>query len=544
MIRTFGLGPRAQKSVFSRLEKDLRWEHVRKTWDFFSKIKTTHRELQFGPWLTISCQTIPFSILLKLFSPFVQPLLISLPVQFSGALLCHVHLSFPAFPALSTHTHTHTQQTAHIAHHHHSKRNESECSDMYICNRPSPCVCIEQELEPFFANTGRQVSDSLSFILHLRQTWHYMPRKGWTALETPNGSFQLIRVPRPPSVRWEKAQPEGRGYKGVGGDSPLDPVKSTENRSPKTFPHRSRVDPEVAMENAQSKVARLQKALEAVGDMGGVVVESLKMQGVHREVRTASGLVGRRIEEALSEGRARLARLEDQRSRQPRPPPPQTEVRVEQLMEEISQLRQERDRLARMVVVEAEGRPDPKRVCRREDFVPMCDEEMHEWWEARQKDLHTEVFWTTFRGGEIVQTHGASCARVAAPTDCIVAVHPCAHGEVTSHQCGLNGVRVGEASHPGRRLFQRGRRVSENDSSSDEEPLWASHRNVVPRVSGTHLLPMEHNWMLYPGSCHCQRVHMPQRRRTQVPIVEGGESAVKVQTVDVQEWWERPSTMI
>ena len=43
-----------------------------------------------------------------------------------------------------------------------------------------------------------------------------------------------------------------------------------------------------------------------------------------------------------------------------------------------------------------------------------------------------------------------------------------------------------------------------------------------------HLLPMQRNWMLNPGSCQrtrFQRVHLPQRRRTQVPIVEGGESA-------------------
>ena len=106
-----------------------------------------------------------------------------------------------------------------------------------------------------------------------------MPRKGWTLLETPNGWFQLIRGPRPPSVRWEKsAQPEGRGY-GKGGRwrQPKDLSKSTETRT-KPIPHRSRVDPAVAMENAQSKVARLQKALEAVGDMGGVVVESMQAE--------------------------------------------------------------------------------------------------------------------------------------------------------------------------------------------------------------------------------------------------------------------------
>ena len=73
---------------------------------------------------------------------------------------------------------------------------------------------------------------------------------------------------------------------------------------------------------------------------------------------------------------------------------------------------------------------------------------------ARLEDQRSanEGIWTTFRGGEIVQSDGASCARVATPTDCIVAVDSCARGEVTSHQCGLNGVRVGARSSfvPGR----------------------------------------------------------------------------------------------
>ena len=42
------------------------------------------------------------------------------------------------------------------------------------------------------------------------------------------------------------------------------------------------------------------------------------------------------------------------------------------------------------------------------------------------------------------------------------------------------------------------------------------------------------NWMLSPGSCH--------RTRSQVPIVEGGEFAVRVQILE--KVWEVPSTMI
>ena len=40
------------------------------------------------------------------------------------------------------------------------------------------------------------------------------------------------------------------------------------------------------------------------------------------------------------------------------------------------------------------------------------------------------------------------------------------------------------ASHPGPRLSQRSRRIVQSVSSSDEEPLLASHRNVIPRVTG------------------------------------------------------------
>ena len=34
-----------------------------------------------------------------------------------------------------------------------------------------------------------------------------MPRKGWRAVETPAGWYEVIRGPRPPSVKWPMAQP-------------------------------------------------------------------------------------------------------------------------------------------------------------------------------------------------------------------------------------------------------------------------------------------------------------------------------------------------
>ena len=41
-----------------------------------------------------------------------------------------------------------------------------------------------------------------------------MPRRGWSAIETPNGWFEVIRGPRPPSVKWPittKGQGKGKG---------------------------------------------------------------------------------------------------------------------------------------------------------------------------------------------------------------------------------------------------------------------------------------------------------------------------------------------
>ena len=45
-----------------------------------------------------------------------------------------------------------------------------------------------------------------SFFLHPHQTWHFMPRKGWSSLETPAGWYQVIRGPRPKAVQWPRRQ--------------------------------------------------------------------------------------------------------------------------------------------------------------------------------------------------------------------------------------------------------------------------------------------------------------------------------------------------
>ena len=43
-----------------------------------------------------------------------------------------------------------------------------------------------------------------------------MPRRGWTAIETPCGWFEVIRGPRPPSVQWPCRLHEQRPGEGEG----------------------------------------------------------------------------------------------------------------------------------------------------------------------------------------------------------------------------------------------------------------------------------------------------------------------------------------
>ena len=49
--------------------------------------------------------------------------------------------------------------------------------------------------------------------MHPRQT--SMGRRGWQAIEVPQGWFNVIRGPRPPSVRWPQAQSSHRPVKVV-----------------------------------------------------------------------------------------------------------------------------------------------------------------------------------------------------------------------------------------------------------------------------------------------------------------------------------------
>ena len=100
-----------------------------------------------------------------------------------------------------------------------------------------------------------------------------MVRKGWQSMDVPSGWIQVLRGPRPKSVQWplakDRVQPAQVGVSG----------RWRQPQSAKGAPPvgpRPRMNPDIAREMAHTKVSRLEKALEAMGDLQGPVVEALK----------------------------------------------------------------------------------------------------------------------------------------------------------------------------------------------------------------------------------------------------------------------------
>ena len=159
-------------------------------------------------------------------------------------------------------------------------------------------------------------------------------------MDVPSGWIQILRGPRPKSVQWPLAKDRHQPgpQEGVSG-------RWRQPKSAKGAPSgsRPRINPDVAREMAHTKVSRLEKALEAMGDLQGPVVEALKADLVKAraaskkpsveveidECRKFISRAERRITEldterekevALVEAQERLERLVDEQSRCPRPP--------------------------------------------------------------------------------------------------------------------------------------------------------------------------------------------------------------------------------
>ena len=95
----------------------------------------------------------------------------------------------------------------------------------------------------------------------------FMVRRGWQSMDVPSGWIQVLRGPRPKSVQWPLAKDRHQPGPQEGVSGRWRQPKSAKGAPPGGS--RPRINPDVAREMAHTKVSRLERALEAMGDLQG-----------------------------------------------------------------------------------------------------------------------------------------------------------------------------------------------------------------------------------------------------------------------------------
>ena len=130
-----------------------------------------------------------------------------------------------------------------------------------------------------------------------------MPRRGWSTIATPGGWFEVIRGPRPPSVQWPVAA-KGTG-KGKGKEKPAG--SAAEKKGDGKRQSASTSQKKVPSPKGQSKVDRLQAALQALGPEESVVKTAL-VEAINSAKAEAPKPV--HPQQKVAEASARVGRLE------------------------------------------------------------------------------------------------------------------------------------------------------------------------------------------------------------------------------------------
>ena len=219
-----------------------------------------------------------------------------------------------------------------------------------------------------------------------------MGRRGWKSLDTPTGWVQIIRGPRPPSVQWPRVGQQSRQLVQHGPrQSPTNRPTSVQAKSSglRPFPDPKNVSP------------NWRPALSAMDGMEGPDVDMVR----NAYKRALEAVRGTPIDVQVKECESFLARARSiwsswipsvrpssRTSSHPRRGwRTDASSEVHQLRGRVAQLQAQVDSFRTVPSVDCQG-PNPKRTCRREEFVPQCDEEMREWIEGRQRDLQAP-FW-------------------------------------------------------------------------------------------------------------------------------------------------------
>ena len=220
-------------------------------------------------------------------------------------------------------------------------------------------------------------------------------------MDVPSGWLQVIRGPRPRSVQWPRASAPSR-------QSPGNQPRPQPNQSPvaKTSGTRPFGDPQLRVTAAQERVAKLEAVLAALHGVDGPEVESLraalkrakevKVQPVDVQIKECEGFVSRArahlteldakrttVSTNIRDAEQRLEALKQMQQFSP-PPPVDAEAELRQLRETVAQMKGQLE-VAKPAMVEGQA---SKRICRREDYVPNCTEELQEWIAGRQADLN------------------------------------------------------------------------------------------------------------------------------------------------------------
>ena len=200
----------------------------------------------------------------------------------------------------------------------------------------------------FCSNVGLLARSTSSVCLHSAFLRLVRPivvvRKGWSAVAAPDGWYEVIRGPRPPSAQWTFQPPQGP-----------DKVIFQEGRrgrwrSPSRRPAKARVSPDEGHEVACARVKQLQNAINAL-DEKDPFVASLRAEFTSRPCRrpcqahhsipregTEARVGGQEELEAaqkdIRDGEARLERLQEESSQDVSPPTvtgPSTNAELERL---------------------------------------------------------------------------------------------------------------------------------------------------------------------------------------------------------------------